>query len=220
MGYPWGMRVIAVPVKSLSRAKSRLSPMLTPLERGALTLAMLEDVLDATLAVPGWESWVISPDEVVLEIAVRSGARAVPEAKTPLSAAVRQVETQAKEREADALAVLLGDVALVTPEVLTAAFRTLGPVVLAPSSDGGGTNLLLRRPPRAIPARFGPESFRRHLQLATARGLPAAVVDRPEIAFDLDTPDDILTLLRTGKRGRTREVCREMDLAARLQVRA
>lgn len=214
------MRVIAVPMKSLSRAKSRLSPMLTPLERGALTLAMLEDVLDATLAVPGWESWVISPDEVVLEIAVRRGARPVPEAKTPLSAAVRQVESLAKEREADALAVLLGDVALVTPEALTAAFRTLGPVVLAPSSGGDGTNLLLRRPPSAIPARFGPESFRRHLELATARGLPAAVVDRPELGFDLDTPDDILRLLRTGKRGRTREVCREMDLAARLQVGA
>ncbi len=214
------MRVIAVPMKSLSRAKSRLSPMLTPLERGALTLAMLEDVLDATLAVPGWESWVISPDEVVLEIAVRRGARPVAENKTPLSAAVRQVESLAKEREADALAVLLGDVALVTPEALTAAFRTLGPVVLAPSSGGDGTNLLLRRPPRAIPARFGPESFRRHLELATARGLPAAVVDRPELGFDLDTPDDILRLLRTGKRGRTREVCREMDLAARLQVGA
>lgn len=214
------MRVIAVPMKSLPRAKSRLSPMLTPLERGALTLAMMEDVLDATLAVPGWESWVISPDEVVLEIAVRRGARPVPEAKTPLSAAVRQVESLAREREADALAILLGDVALVTPEALRAAFRTLGPVVLAPSLGGDGTNLLLRRPPRAIPARFGPESFRRHLELATARGLPAAVVDRPELGFDLDTPDDILHLLRTGKRGRTREVCREMDLAARLQVGA
>ena len=53
------MRVIAVPVKSLSKAKSRLAPILSPLERGAVTLAMLEDVLDATLAVPGWETWVV-----------------------------------------------------------------------------------------------------------------------------------------------------------------
>ena len=30
------------------------------------------------------------------------------------------------------------------------------------SADGAGTSLLLRRPPRAIPARFGPDSFRRH----------------------------------------------------------
>ena len=65
------MRAIAIPVKSLARSKSRLARLLSPLERAALTLAMLEDVLDATLAVPGWESWVVSPDEAVLEIAAR-----------------------------------------------------------------------------------------------------------------------------------------------------
>src|SRR5437867_558268 len=83
------MRVIAVPVKSLAGAKRRVAPELTPLERGALTLAMLEDVLDAAQAVTGWETWVISPDEVVLEIAVHRGARSVPEEKPPLAAAFR-----------------------------------------------------------------------------------------------------------------------------------
>jgi 2-phospho-L-lactate guanylyltransferase len=214
------MRAIAIPVKSLSRAKTRLSSELTALERGALTLAMLEDVLDAALAVHGWETWVVSPDEVVLEVAARRGARAVTEEKPPLSAAIRQGERLALEQEADALAVLPGDVALITLEALTGALRTLGPVVLARSNDDVGTNLLLRRPPKAIPARFGPESFRRHLELATARGLPAAVIDRPELSFDLDLPGDILTLLATGRRGRTREVCLQMDLAARLRVRA
>ncbi len=214
------MRVIAVPVKSLARAKTRLAPALSPLERGALTLAMLEDVLDAALSVTGWETWVVSPDEVVLEIAGRRGARPLAEAKPPLSAAIRQVELDAGRREADALAVMPVDVPLVTPDALTTALRTLGPVVLARSRGDAGTTLLLRRPPRAIPARFGPESFRRHLEIATARGLPAAVVDRPELGFDLDAPGDILTLLSSGRRGRTREVCLEMDLADRLRVRA
>jgi 2-phospho-L-lactate guanylyltransferase len=214
------VRVIAIPVKSLSHAKSRLAPELTALERGALTLAMLEDVLDAALAVAGWDTWVVSPDEVILEIAVRRGARAIPEVKPPLLAAIRQVEQLAREQEVDALAILPGDVVLVTAAVLAAALRTLGPVVLARSNDDAGTSFLLRRPPRAIPARFGPESFRRHLELATARGLPAAVVDRPELSFDLDVPGDILTLLRTGRRGRTREVCLEMDLRERLRVHA
>lgn len=214
------MRAIAIPVKSLARAKSRLSSELTALERGALTLAMLEDVLDAALAVHGWETWVVSPDEVILEVAAGRGAKAVPEEKPPLSSAIRQAERLAKERELAALAVLPGDVALVTTEALTSALHTLGPVVLARSNDDIGTNLLLRRPPGAIASRFGPESFRRHLELATAKGLPAAVIDRPELSFDLDAPGDILTLLRTGKRGRTRQVCLEMGLAARLKIRA
>ena len=212
------MRVVAVPVKSLSRAKTRLSPALTGLERGALTLAMLEDVLDAALSVPGWETWVVSPDEVALEIAAGRGARPIPEAKPPLANAIRQVETKAKNDGASALAVLPADVPLVTVDTLHEALRTLGAVVLARSADGSGTSLLLRRPPRAIPARFGPDSFRRHVELAEARGLPVSIVQRSELSFDVDRPDDILTLLADGRRGRTREVCLQMDLGARLRA--
>jgi 2-phospho-L-lactate guanylyltransferase len=212
------MRVVAVPVKSLSRAKTRLSPALTGLERGALTLAMLEDVLDAALSVPGWETWVVSPDEVALEIAAGRGARPIPEAKPPLANAIRQVEAKARQDGASALAVLPADVPLVTVETLHEALRTLGAVVLARSADGSGTSLLLRRPPRAIPARFGPDSFRRHVELAEARGLPVSIVERPELSFDVDRPDDILTLLADGRRGRTREVCLQMDLGARLRA--
>jgi 2-phospho-L-lactate guanylyltransferase len=212
------MRVVAVPVKSLSRAKTRLSPALTGLERGALTLAMLEDVLDAALSVPGWETWVVSPDEVALEIAAGRGARPIPESKPPLANAIRQVEAKAREDGASALAVLPADVPLVTVETLHEALRTLGAVVLARSADGSGTSLLLRRPPRAIPARFGPDSFRRHVELAEARGLPVSIVERRELSFDVDRPDDILTLLADGRRGRTREVCLQMDLGARLRA--
>jgi len=212
------MRVVAVPVKSLSRSKTRLSPALTGLERGALTLAMLEDVLDAALSVPGWETWVVSPDEVALEIAAGRGARPIPEAKPPLANAIRQVETKAKEDGASALAVLPADVPLVTVDTLHEALRTLGAVVLACSADGSGTSLLMRRPPRAIPARFGPDSFRRHVELAEARGLPVSIVERRELSFDVDRPDDILTLLADGRRGRTREVCLQMDLGARLRA--
>ena len=212
------MRVVAVPVKSLSRAKTRLSPALTGLERGALTLAMLEDVLDAALSVPGWATWVVSPDEVALEIAAGRGARPIAEAKPPLANAIRQVEAKTKEEGANALAILPADVPLVTVDTLHEALRTLGAVVLARSADGSGTSLLLRRPPRAIPARFGPDSFRRHVELAQARGLPVSIVERRELSFDVDRPDDILTLLADGRRGRTREVCLQMDLGARLRA--
>jgi 2-phospho-L-lactate guanylyltransferase len=175
------MRILAIPVKSLSRAKTRLAPVLSPLERGALTLAMLEDMLDVTLEIPGWETWVVSPDEVALEISARRGAKAIPEDKGPLSAAIRQVEILAKDREADALAVLPGDLAMVTADALHVALHTLGAVVLAAAADGTGTSFLLRRPPRAIPARFGPDSFAKHRALADERGLGKhAVLAEPE----------------------------------------
>src|SRR4029450_6021917 len=124
------MRVIAVPVTSPAGAKRRVAPDLTPLERGALTLAMLEDVLDAAQSVTGWQTWVVSPDEIVLEIAVRRGVTSVPEEKPPLASAIRQVERLATEREVDALAVLPGDLPLITTEALTAGLGARGPCPL------------------------------------------------------------------------------------------
>jgi 2-phospho-L-lactate/phosphoenolpyruvate guanylyltransferase len=210
-----------MPVKSLAEAKGRLGPVLTPLERGALTLAMLEDVLDVTLGVSGWQSWVISPDETVLEIALSRGAHAIEEQDQPsLAGAVRQVEEEAQGRLVDGLAVLLPDTPFATRPALMQAVRTLGAVVVSPSTGEGGTNLLIRRPPTAIEARFGPDSYRRHLETAAETGLPTAVVDLPELAFDLDLPRDILTVLDTAREGRTLQVCRDLDLGARIATRA
>ena len=96
--------------------------------------------------------------------------------------------------------MLLPDTPLVTADALTRALHTLGPVVLAPSSDEGGTNLLIRRPPAAIEARFGTDSYRRHLR-GGRRGRRArpSIVHRHELAFDLDLPSDILTVLEARR---------------------
>lgn len=207
-------------MNTLDEAKTRLSSILSPLERGALTLAMLEDVLDVTLAMPGWVTWVISPDEAVLEVASRRGAEPITEAQPPLAAALHQVEGEAACRGLDALAILLPDTPLVTPAGLTRALHTLGPVVVGPSLDQVGTNLLLRRPPSAVASRFGPDSYRRHLESAAQAGLPVAVVDDEGIGFDLDRPDDILPVLASRRSGRTREVLRDLEADERLAARA
>ncbi len=213
------MRVIALPVKSLAETKTRLEPVLDPLERAALTLAMLEDVLDATLGLPGWETWVISPDETVLEVVTQRGGYAIVEERPPLSNAVRQVEEEATAKDVESLAVLLADTPLVTTRALTLALHTLGPVVLAPSADEGGTNLLVRRPLAVMAAHFGVDSYRRHLEAAADDDIPTSIVQIPEIAFDLDLPGDILTVLQTRKPGRTLEVCVDMDVASRIPTR-
>lgn len=210
------MRVIAVPVKSLERAKGRLSEHLEPLERAALTLAMLEDVLDACLQMPGWQTWVISPDEAVLEVSARRRARPVIEEDPGLLAAIHQVEEEAAN--ADALAVVLGDLPLLTAPALSRLLHTIGPVVAAPSASDQGTNVLLRRPPGMIAARFGTDSFRKHREAAELRGLPFAEVDAPETAFDLDRREDVPTLLSHGGPSRTRAACLEMGLAERLSA--
>jgi len=210
------MRVIAVPVKSLERAKGRLSEALEPLERAALTLAMLEDVLDACLQIPGWQTWVISPDEAVLEVSARRRARPVIEEDPGLLAAIHQVEEETAN--ADALAIVLGDLPLLTAPALSRLLQTIGPVVAAPSGSDRGTNVLLRRPPGVIAPRFGTDSFRKHREAAEMRGVPFAEVDSTETAFDLDRREDVPTLLAHGGPSRTRALCLEMGLAERLSL--
>ena len=212
------MRIVAIPVKSLDRSKGRLAPVLSPLERAALTLAMLEDVLDACREHAGWETWVVSPDESVLEVASRRRVRTVIEESGPLAKAITQVERLAKDAGADALAILPGDLPTLTGDALGRALHTLGSVVLAPSRDGAGTSMLLRRPPRCIPSRFGPDSLARHRALADERGIPVAIVREPTLAFDVDVPEDLRALLAVPDGRRAHHALVEMEIGERLAL--
>jgi 2-phospho-L-lactate guanylyltransferase len=68
-------------------------------------------------------------------------------------------------------------------------------VVIVPSSDGAGTNALLRTPPDIIESRFGPGSFEAHWSQAQARGVPVEVARPAGLMFDIDTPEDVAELL-------------------------
>lgn len=211
------MRIIAIPVKDLDRAKGRLSGVLSSMERAAITLAMLEDVLAASTQMPGWQTWVISPDPAVLQQAARMRARPLEEDEPGLVAAIHQVEEEAAS--AEALAIVLGDLPLITPEALLSALQTLGSVVAAPADSDGGTNLLLRRPPDAIPALFGTRSFRKHRDTAEQHDIPFASVAVPELGFDLDRVEDIDALLTDPRPSRARSICHELGIAERLSLR-
>lgn len=215
------MRVLAVPVKSLERAKSRLSPVLSAAERAALSLVMFEDVLEACLAQGEWETWVVSRDEAVLEVGARRGARAINETGTSLRDAIRQAEAELVSGSS-ALCVVLADLPLVTAEAISQALGAGqgAAVVAAPASSDGGTNLLLRRPPSIIPARFGRSSFAKHRWAARKARVPFEEVRRPELAFDLDRPEDLARVLAEGSNRRTRSACLEMRLPERLRVHA
>ncbi|HCO03222.1 MAG TPA: 2-phospho-L-lactate guanylyltransferase [Actinobacteria bacterium] len=209
------MQVIAVPVKSLERTKTRLAPVLSPLERAVLTLAMLEDVLDACLAQETWEVWVVSPDDAVGEMAARRGAVVVDEQGGSLLSAVREVEAKVTGATGR-LAVLLGDLPLLSAEDLTAGLAVDAPVVAAPAFSDGGTNLLVRRPATVIPARFGRTSFAKHRWAARRARVECREVRSDGLAFDLDRPADLARMLVSGRPGRTLSTCLEFGLPERL----
>jgi 2-phospho-L-lactate guanylyltransferase len=215
------MQVLAVPVKALGHAKRRLSPLLSPGERAALTVAMLDGVLDAAGAQDGWDVWVVAPGAEVLEAAARRGARPVPDTAGSLRGALRQVEREAAALDRSAtLAVLLADLPTITAEALGRALAEPGDVVAAPAASDGGTNLLVRRPLTAIPHRFGRSSFDRHRAEALRAVATFREVVDPALAFDLDTPEDLLRLAGAPASGRASLLLAELGLAARLGVSA
>jgi 2-phospho-L-lactate/phosphoenolpyruvate guanylyltransferase len=89
--------------------------------------------------------------------------------------------------------VLPADLPLLRREsvaMLLAAVTACG-VVVAPDRHRQGTNALLITPPTLIPFRFGVNSFRRHLDAARAAGVHPVVVDTPDLAADVDLPEDL-----------------------------
>ena len=169
------MRVLAVPVKSLERAKNRLSSVLSLGERAALSLVMFEDVLDACLAQPDWETWVVSRDEAVLEI----GARRANELRLHLNQLLsnQPVEILAGNRiiEIRPHGIHKGRI---VPPLPTERLATT--TVVAIGDDRTDEDLFAALPPEAITIRVGSGLTRAHYRLdgiEAVRSLLQMVVD-------------------------------------------
>jgi 2-phospho-L-lactate guanylyltransferase len=210
------LRTIAfVPFKSFIRAKQRLRTRFGDSDVEAIGRAMLEDVLEALTHASGLaEVRVLTDDPEVGQVAERCGANARICSPDPgLNPAIEEANAEAQQAGCDATLVVLGDIPLLRASDVEAVCRagTQSPVVIVPSDDGG-TALMLRCPPDAIPASFGPESFEHHLALCRERGIEPVVIEGiPEtVRTDLDTPEDAARILGAGGSGRTVELLRKL----------
>lgn len=190
---------VLVPVKPFALAKSRLGDVLP----GARRAALCRDLLAHTLGVlRGCDSVaeviVISRDPAAWELAGDYGVEmAVEPHDSGLNAALGGgVEIAARHRAA-AVLVLPADLPTLGVgdiEALIAAAGAEASNVIAPDEEEDGTNALLLTLPVAIGFCFGPGSFAAHCAAARAAGAAMAVVARPGLAFDLDTPRDFARL--------------------------
>jgi 2-phospho-L-lactate guanylyltransferase len=215
-------------MKSLAAAKGRLAPELGPIERRLLAIAMLEDVLDAVRATVGLaRPVVVSPDREVWHRADALGCVVVEEkGGGDLNAALRLAATAAGTNGpgtdgpgATALLVVAADLPLATAEALGHARDALArgaPVVVAPSRDGAGTNVLGWADPTTFVPEFGDGSAKRHLST------PGAVrVDHELLALDVDTVDDLrLAIERLDPGSVTGRRVRDLRLRERLMGEA
>ncbi|MDP8950071.1 MAG: 2-phospho-L-lactate guanylyltransferase [Actinomycetota bacterium] len=186
-----------VPVKDLWGTKSRLKPILSPGARAGLTLYMMGRVVSA-LRGAGVESvCVVSPDRIVLDEARKRGAAPLLQESRGLNPALEEGRRRAMDQGASVLLVLPADLPLLDAEDVGAVLESVGEttsVTISPDGTRSGTNALLLRPPDALPFAFGPDSYEAHLRAARERGLDVRICERPHLAFDLDTAEDLARL--------------------------
>ena len=189
-----------VPVKDFDGAKQRLAGALDRPARIALFRAMLEDVLEALSGVASLAGvLLVTRDPEAVALAGRYGAECLIEPENRgHTAAVELAARTLAGRGAGGLLQIPGDVPRVTVaeiEAVVAAHAPAPAVTIAPSRDRLGSNALLCSPPDVFPFRFGDDSFYPHLAAARAIGIEPAVVERPGLGLDVDTPDDLEAFL-------------------------
>lgn len=185
-----------VPIKPLSKAKSRLSGQLTAGQRERLATGLLLRTVRLLLPLPQIQGvLVISRDTKALAMVRALGAQTVQEGGAPeLNNALLRATQVLRTWGAGAVLVVPSDIPLLSAEdidqVVTQG-QSHTSVVIAPDRREEGTNLLLVRPPGLIPYRFGLNSFAEHQHLAREADASLMVYHSERTSLDLDTPDDL-----------------------------
>lgn len=191
---------LIVPHRGLEAAKTRLAPVLTPEERGELAAHLLRRVLRVARQAIA-DVVVISPSEALRDLVEEAGARLLHQRGMGLNEGLDQARAAAVADGVETLLVLHGDLPDLEPEdvaALAASVPDRPGVAIAPDKTGSGTNGLALRPPEVIGFHFGTGSRREHEAAARAAGVAAVIVDRPGLALDLDTPEDLRGWLENG----------------------
>ncbi len=185
-----------VPVKPLRRGKSRLSRVLDIDQRWDLnrrllchTVAVLKESARVGVVM------VVSRDPEALALARSLGARTLLESKPDgLNRAVFLASLFAQRSRARAVLVLPADLPLLSEgaieNFLALAHGQEPLLAIAPDRHGRGTNALYLAPPSLPHFCFGENSFHAHCELAAQLGRRCAVIEVPELAFDLDDEED------------------------------
>jgi 2-phospho-L-lactate guanylyltransferase len=203
-----------VPVKGLDMSKMRLSSVLSPEKRKALTKAMLENVLGTLKKSTVNEVLVVSSDSSVRGIANQYHFSFIYPKETGLNLSLREAVDWCRKKNADSVLILPADIPLVSSDDISRLLdlgRDESTVVLSPSLDGG-TNVLFLRPPNVIPVCFGPNSFSQHIKKALEKDTTLKFYTSRGIMLDVDSEEDLNKMLDDDGCVGSNEVFKQMRL--------
>lgn len=176
---------MVVPVKAFSDAKNRLADVLDGHRRADLARELATRVVRAALDMP---VYVVCDDDTVATWARGEGATVLWRPAAGLDDAASFGVTAARDAGFDQVVVAHGD--LPRARDLT-PLRGFDGATLVPDRHDDGTNVLCIPVDRGFRFAYGPGSFRRHLAEAGRIGLAVRVLRDPDLAWDVDVPDDL-----------------------------
>lgn len=214
-----------VPIKDFAGAKERLSSVLRPSERRALARVMAEDVLRTLLAVSEFEGVaVVTRDAEARRLCAGLGARVLPEPRNRgQTAAVMAASWTLEDEGVTDVLTVPGDVPLALPRDVRSVMAAHGAapaMTIVPARDRRGSNCVVLSPPGCVTLRFGENSFYPHLEAARETGISPLAVESPNLALDVDTPDDLDLLMRQPARTRAQEFLAEAGVPGRFRRRS
>ena len=204
---------LVVPVKPLSRAKSRLAALAGP-ERERLALALAVDTVSAATACPQVRTvLVVTDDPIAAAELSAAGARIVPDAPDAgLNPALRHGAVLAAQAPGVyGVGALSADLPALRPEELGRALDAASGWRRAFLADaaGIGTTLYAARTGEPFEPAFGPGSRGSHLDAGVYELVPPGVTT---VRRDVDTPADLDAVLRLGVGPRTAAVVESLGL--------
>jgi len=184
--------------------KTRLESVLSPSERLSFARAMLTDVLCAIVEA-GHEPTVVTtapldlaaldfPGEVATVASVTVDDRPLTDAvnaRLPGSGGDKAGSSDA------AVAVVMADLALATPDALERLLTADADVAIAPGRAGGTNALVVRHPRFAVD--YHGASYLDHCEIAREVGASLETVDSFRLGTDIDEPADLVEVLVHGR---------------------
>ena len=177
-----------VPLKRTDAVKSRLGDVLPIGARSDLVESMARHVLDVLRSVPQVEHIVLLTSHRPLWW----DGEWADDRNASLNEALL---TWRSAHGAGPILIIHGDLPYLAHDDVVALIESAAATGAAMATDthGSGTNALALADARPFSFRFGPNSRSAH----TASG-QLACIDRPGLARDIDTPDDLSALIKSG----------------------
>jgi len=185
--------VAIIPVKSFSKAKTRLS--ISSEKTVDICKIMLNEVLQTISSTNKIDNTIIvSRDESAFDIGKKFNVIQVfDESESGVNNAISLVDDYISDSEFDTSVILPQDIPFFNTVDLDNLFSFFqkNSVIIVPSRHFNGTNALLRNPAKIMTTRYDEGTYKSHLDQARSSNIDLSLLLIRRLMLDIDAKDDI-----------------------------